>query len=60
MLGLGRKGLCFYHPDLQQFAYSSFAVMGLKMNGYSVNDLPDGLSLLSTAKGLFALDTLNH
>ena len=60
MLGLGRKGLCFYHPDLQQFAYSSFAVMGLKMNGYSVNDLPDGLSLLSTDKGLFALDTLNH
>lgn len=60
MLGFGSKGLCLYHPNLQQFVYSPFAAIGLKMNGYRVNDLPDGLSLLSTDKGLFALDALNH
>ena len=60
MLGLWSKGLCLYHPNMQQFAYFPFAAMGLKMNGYRINDLPKGLPLLSSDKGLFALDALNH
>ena len=60
MLGLWSKGLCFYHPNLQQFAYFPLAALGLKMNGYRINDLPNGLPLLSSDKGLFALDALNH
>ena len=60
LLGLWSKGLCLYHPNMQQFAYFPFVAMGLKMNGYRINDLPNGLSLLSSDKGLFALDALNH
>ena len=60
MLGLWSKGLCLYHPNMQQFAYFPFAAMGLKMNGYRINDLPNGLPLLSSDKGLFALDAQNH
>ena len=60
MLGLWSKGLCLYHPNMQQFAYFPFAAMGLKMNGYRINDLPKGLPLLSSDKGLFALDAQNH
>lgn len=60
LLGLWSKGLCLYHPNMQQFAYFPFVAMGLKMNGYHINDLPNGLSLLSSDKGLFALDALNH
>ena len=60
MLGLSGKGLCLYHPNMQQFAYFPFATIGLKMNGYRINDLPNGLSLLTSDKGLFALDALNH
>lgn len=60
MLGLSGKGLCFYHPNLQQFAYFPFAALGLKMNSYRINDLPNGLSLLSSDKGVFALDALQH
>lgn len=60
MLGLWSKGLCFYHPNLQQFAYFPFAALGLKMNGYRISDLPNGLSLLSSDKGVFALDALQH
>lgn len=60
MLGLWSKGLCLYHPNMQQFAYFPFAAMGLKMNGYRINDLPNGLPLLSSDKGLFALDALSH
>lgn len=60
LLGLWSKGLCLYHPNMQQFAYFPFVAMGLKMNGYRINDLPNGLPLLSSDKGLFALDALNH
>lgn len=60
MLGLSGKGLCFYHPNLQQFAYFPFAALGLKMNSYRINDLSNGLSLLSSDKGVFALDALQH
>ena len=60
MLGLWSKGLCLHHPNMQQFAYFPFVAMGLKMNGYRINDLPNGLPLLSSDKGLFALDALNH
>ena len=60
LLGLWSKGLCLHHPNMQQFAYSPFVAMGLKMNGYRINDLPNGLPLLSSDKGLFALDALNH
>lgn len=60
MLGLSGKGLCLHHPNMQQFAYFPFAAMGLKMNGYRINDLPNGLPLLSSDKGLFALDAQNH
>ena len=60
LLGLWSKGLCLHHPNMQQFAYFPFAAMGLKMNGYRINDLPNGLPLLSSDKGLFALDALNH
>lgn len=60
LLGLWSKGLCLYHPNMQQFAYFPFVAMDLKMNGYRINDLPNGLPLLSSDKGLFALDALNH
>ena len=60
LLGLWSKGLCLHHPNMQQFAYFPFVAMGLKMNGYRINDLPNGLPLLSSDKGLFALDALNH
>lgn len=60
LLGLWSKGLCLHHPNMQQFAYFPFAAMGLKMNGYRINDLPNGLPLLSSDKGLFALDALSH
>ena len=60
MLGLSGKGLCLHHPNMQQFAYFPFAALGLKMNGYRINDLPNGLPLLSSDRGLFALDALNH
>lgn len=60
LLGLWSKGLCLYHPNMQQFAYFPFVAMGLKMNGYRINDLPNGLPLLSSDKGLFALNALSH
>ena len=60
LLGLRSKGLCLYHPNMQQFAYFPFVAMGLKMNGYRINDLPNGLPLLSSDKGLFALNALSH
>lgn len=60
LLGLWTKGLCLYHPNMQQFAYFPFVAMGLKMNGYRINDLPNGLPLLSSDKGLFALNALSH
>ena len=60
LLGLWSKGLCLYHPNMQQFAYFPFVAMGLKMNGYRINDLPNGLPLLSSDKGLFALNALRH
>ena len=60
LLGLWSKGLCLYHPNMQQFAYFPFAAMGLKMNSYRINDLPNGLPLLSSDKGLFALNVLSH
>lgn len=60
LLGLWSKGLCLYHPNMQQFAYFPFVAMGLKMNGYRINDLPNGLPLLSSHKGLFALNALSH
>lgn len=60
LLGLWSKGLCLHHPNMQQFAYFPFAAMGLKMNGYRINDLPNGLPLLSSDKGLFALNALSH
>lgn len=56
LLGLWSKGLCLHHPNMQQFAYFPFVAMGLKMNGYRINDLPNGLPLLSSDKGLFALN----
>lgn len=59
MLGLLGKGLCLYHPNMQQFVYSPFSAMGLKMNGYRINDLPNGLPLLTSDKGLFALNALS-
>lgn len=59
LLGLWSKGLCLHHPNMQQFAYFPFVAMGLKMNGYRINDLPNGLPLLSSDKGLFALNALN-
>lgn len=59
LLGLWSKGLCLHHPNMQQFAYFPFVAMGLKMNGYRINDLPNGLPLLSSDKGLFALNTLS-
>lgn len=59
LLGLWSKGLCLYHPNMQQFAYFPFVAMDLKMNGYRINDLPNGLPLLSSDKGLFALDALS-
>lgn len=59
LLGLWSKGLCLYHPNMQQFAYFPFVAMGLKMNGYRINDLPNGLPLLSSDKGLFALNALS-
>ena len=60
LLGLWSKGLCLHHPNMQQFAYFPFVAMGLKMNGYRINDLPNGLPLLSSDKGLFALNALSH
>ena len=60
LLGLWSKGLCLYHPNMQQFAYFPFVAMGLKMNGYRINDLPNGLPLLSSDNGLFALNALSH
>lgn len=60
LLGLWSKGLCLYHPNMQQFAYFPFVAMGLKMNGYRINELPNGLPLLSSDKGLFALNALSH
>lgn len=60
LLGLWSKGLCLHHPNMQQFAYFPFVAMGLKMNGYRINDLPNGLPLLSSDKGLFALNALRH
>lgn len=60
LLGLWSKGLCLYHPNMQQFAYFPFVAMGLKMNGYRINDLPNGLPLLSSDKGLFALNAMSH
>ena len=60
LLGLWSKGLCLYHPNMQQFAFFPFAAMGLKMNSYRINDLPNGLPLLSSDKGLFALNVLSH
>lgn len=59
LLGLWSKGLCLHHPNMQQFAYFPFVAMGLKMNGYRINDLPNGLPLLSSDKGLFALNALS-
>lgn len=59
LLGLWNKGLCLHHPNMQQFAYFPFVAMGLKMNGYRINDLPNGLPLLSSDKGLFALNALS-
>lgn len=59
LLGLWSKGLCLHHPNMQQFAYFPFVAMGLKMNGYRINDLPNGLPLLSSDKGLFALNDLS-
>lgn len=60
LLGLWSKGLCLHHPNMQQFTYFPFVAMGLKMNGYRINDLPNGLPLLSSDKGLFALNALSH
>lgn len=59
LLGLWSKGLCLHHPNMQLFAYFPFVAMGLKMNGYRINDLPNGLPLLSSDKGLFALNALS-
>ena len=59
LLGLWSKGLCLHHPNMQQLAYFPFVAMGLKMNGYRINDLPNGLPLLSSDKGLFALNALS-
>lgn len=59
LLGLWSKGLCLHHPNMQQFAYFPFVAMGLKMNGYRINDLPNGLPYLSSDKGLFALNALS-
>ena len=60
MLGLSGKGLCLHHPNMQQFAYFPFAAIGVKMNGYRVYELADSRLLLSSDRGLIALDALNH
>ena len=60
MLGLSSKGLCFYHPNLQQFAYYPFSSMGLKMNGYRINDLWNGQVMMTSDKGVFMLDALHQ
>ena len=60
MLGLSGKGLCLHHPNMQQFAYFPFSAIGVKMNGYRVNELADSRLLLSSDRGLIALDALNH
>lgn len=60
MLGLSGKGLCFYHPNLQQFAFYPFSTMGLRMNSYRINDLRNGQVMMTSDKGLFMLDALHH
>ena len=58
MLGLAGKGLCFYHPNFQQFAFIPFANLGLKMNGYRINDLCNHQVMVTGDRGAFALDAL--
>ena len=58
MLGLSGKGLCFYHPNMQRFAYVPFTALGLNQNSYRINDLANGLLFLTSDQGLFVLDAL--
>ena len=58
MLGLADKGLCFYHPNFQQFAFIPFANLGLKTNSYRINDLCNHQVLMTSDKGVFALDAI--
>ncbi len=58
-LGLSSKGLCFYHPNLQRFAYYPFSSLGLHIKAYRVNPYVDGKVLLTPSNGVFALDAQN-
>jgi len=58
ILGLSGKGLCFYHPNMQRFAYVPFTSLGINQNSYRINDLANGQLLLTGDKGLYVLDAM--